>query len=406
MKMGGHIGYCSALILMTGISCRKPYLPPIVAASNNYLVVEGAINAGQDSTFVKLSRTVRLSDKTTINAETGASVTVQSDQNVSYPLTEISRGNYACAGLNLDNTHKYRLSINTTSNEQYLSDYVEVLNAPPIDSVSYDTKGTTSSSGLNVYVTTHDPSNKVHYFRWDYQETWEFSANFPSYYYSNGDTVLQRNLVTDNITDCWSSDTSSTIVIGSSAKLSQDIIYNFPVIAIPSTSEKVEIEYSIRVTQYALTPDAYTFYSELKKNTEQLGSIFDAQPSEITGNIHCANHPSQPVLGYISIGTTSTQRIFVISTKLPDWKTIPFYSDCILAFGPDNPCCYYVYPPGPIDQVAAYINYNTNNNHDPLIPVNAIVLRPNTPPIGYTASYRRCVDCTLRGSNKKPGFWQ
>lgn len=406
MKMANQIGYFSLFMLITSISCRKPYLPPVVAANNNYLVVEGMINSGQDSTFIKLSRTVRLSNKTTIHPETGASVMLQSDQNVSYPLTETVPGSYACPGLNLDNARKYRLSITTSNNQQYQSDYVEVLNSPAIDSVSYDIKGTVSSAGLNVYVSTHDPGNKVHYYRWDYQETWEFAANFPSFYYSNGDTVLQRNQLTDNITDCWSSDTSSTIILGSSAKLSQDVIYNFPIISIPSTSEKVEIGYSILVRQYALTSDAYTFYTELKKNTEQLGSIFDAQPSDITGNIHCVNIPSQPVIGYVSIGSTSAQRIIVNSRQLPDWKTIPFYTDCILAFGPDNPCCYYVFPPGPQNQVAAYINYNTNNNKDPLIPVNAITLRPGTPPIGYTASYRRCVDCTLRGSNKKPVFWQ
>jgi hypothetical protein len=123
------------------ISCRKPYNPPAIASPNSYLVVEGIINIGTDSTIIKLSKTLKLSSGTTTNPVLQAMVYVQSDQNVIFPLTETTNGNYVSAGLNLDNTHKYRLSIKTADNLQYLSDYVTVLNSPPIDSISYDTKG-------------------------------------------------------------------------------------------------------------------------------------------------------------------------------------------------------------------------------------------------------------------------
>ena len=232
--------YIGALIaaILPCIACRKPYAPTIVAGNNNYLVVEGAINPGQDSTHIKVGRTVKISDKIAISPEPGATLAVESDQNTSYPLSDIGGGNYVSAGLNLDNTHKYRLRIKTANNEQYLSDYVDVLNSPPLDSVSYDIKGTLTTPGLNVSVSTHDPSNKVRYYRWDYQETWVIHSYYSSYFKSNGDTVLGRNLVTDNITNCWQSDSSSAIVLGSTAKLSQDILNNYKIISIPSTSEK------------------------------------------------------------------------------------------------------------------------------------------------------------------------
>lgn len=411
MNRKGYI-YLTLFSSMITISCRKPYQPPAISASNSYLVVEGVINAGPDSTFIKLSRTVKIADKIVANPETLAVLTVESDQNTSYPLTEISRGNYASRGLNLDNGHKYRLRIRTADNKQYLSDYVEVLNSPPIDSISYDIKGALTVPGVNVYVSTHDPSNKVVYYRWDYQETWIITSYYPSYFKSNGDTVLGRNQLTDNITNCWQSDTSSTIVLGSSAKLSRNIIYEQPVISISSSSEKVGAKYSILVRQYALSEDAYNFYVNIKKNNEQLGSIFDALPSDIQGNIHSVSNPNEPVIGYISIGSTASKRIFIDNRDLPRWrKDTSYYAGCRLVFGPKQPCCYYVFPPGPPNQVDAYINYNPNSTNingiqDPLIPIDAIIIHPGTPPIGYTASYRRCVDCTLRGTNKPPAFWQ
>lgn len=401
--------YLLILLVAAAAGCKKPYNPPPVSAPSGYLVVEGSINSGADSTFIKVSHTVNVASKVTVNPVLNAIVTVEGDQNNTYPLTEKGKGMYACAGLNLDNAHKYRLNIKTADNRQYASDYMAVLNSPPIDSVTYDTKGTVFSPGLNVYVNTHDASNKVVYYRWDYQETWTFHANFESFFKSNGDTVLGRDLLNDNIYSCWLNDTSSTILLGSSAKLSTNVIAYLPIISIASTSEKVENEYSILVRQYALTADAYNFYTNLKKNTEQLGSIFDAQPSQLIGNIHSATNPSEPVIGYVGVGSTSSMRIFVNNRQLPAWTTIPFYTDCQLAFNqpgdPNTKCCYYVWPAGPPNQVNAYINYLIGGDPNPLIPIDAIGI-PGHPPLGYTAAFRKCADCTLRGTNKKPAFWK
>src|SRR6185503_9234174 len=323
---------CLLVLIIATAGCKKPYYLPVTSNTGSYLVIEGVINSGPDSTFIKISRTVKLADKIATKPELNAVVTVQGDQNASYPLTALGNGRYACGGLNLDNSHKYRLSVKTAKNEQYVSDYIEVLNSPPIDSISFDTKGTVSDPGLNIYVNTHDPTNKVHYYRWDYQETWIFHSNFTSYFKSNGDTVLGRDWINDNISQCWQSDTSNTIVLGSSAKLANNVIAAQPITSVISSSEKLGDEYSIQVRQYALTTDAYNFYVNLKKNTEQLGSVFDALPSQINGNIHSVTNPAEPVIGYISVGGTSKLRIFISNRQLPAWIITPFYTNCQLAF--------------------------------------------------------------------------
>jgi hypothetical protein len=392
------------LITVMAIGCKKPYNPPVIAAKNNYLVVEGVINAGADSTTITLSRTVNLSNKTTVNPELHAIVAIQSDANVSYPLTETTKGNYVSAGLNLSSTHNYRLSIKTSNNEEYLSDYVPVKNSPPIDSVTYNTKGNSATPGLNVFVNTHDPKNNTTYYRWDYQETWIFTSNFDSQYVSNGDTILPRP-ISDQIYECWKTDSSSTIIVNSSAKLTSDVITNNPIAFVNSTSEKLGTEYSILVRQYALTADAYTFWTNLKKNTEQLGSIFDAQPSQINGNIHCKTNPLEPVIGYLSIGIPSTQRIFIENRVLPAWSATPFYTNCTLdTFGYKHPGINLGDPP--VNWVDEYLNYDSSTfigilflSVDPIQP-------PGSPIIGYSGSQPRCVDCTLRGTNKQPSFWK
>ena len=392
--------HCRYLLLFVFAvaGCKKLYSPPATSSPNSYLVVEGVINSGSDSTIIKLSRTVNISSKVTVNALTGATVTVESDQSGTYPLAGKPNGTYVSAGLNLDNARKYRLRIKT-NNEEYLSDFVPVLNSPPIDSVSF----TIQSDGLSIYSNTHDPKNNTRYYRWDYQETYIFHSNFASLWKSNGDTVLIRDLTKDNIYYCWRSDTSSTIILGSSAKLTKDIIVNNPLTYISSASEKLTKKYSILVRQYALTGDAYSFWQNLKKNTEQLGSIFDAQPSNINGNIHATANSATPVIGYISVGSVATQRIFISSDKLP------------LAFQPANlyPTCeldsflFVYYPQGshtPINQENKFFNVNKGAT-SPEIPVNAIT-SPSGTVLGHTGADIECVDCTLRGTNKQPGFWQ
>jgi hypothetical protein len=109
MKKGNYILVLAVFVL---VCCKKPYTPPEVTAPGVNLVVEGVINTGADSTIISLSHTVVLSGKTALNPQTKATVTVESDQNVSYPLTEITGGKYISKGLNLDNTRQYRITSN------------------------------------------------------------------------------------------------------------------------------------------------------------------------------------------------------------------------------------------------------------------------------------------------------
>jgi len=372
---------------LTILGCKKPYNPPIIANPPSYLVVEGSIVAGADSTIFKLSRTVSLANHITANPVTHATLNVESNENITYPLTEVRAGYYAAPGLNLDNTKKYRLRIKTPDNQVYISDFTSVSITPPIDSISH----TVLNKGVQINVNTHDPQNKTHYYRWDYQETWQFHSEYPSGVMSDGVKIVYRP-ADQQIYYCFAGDVSSTILLGSSAKLSQDVIYQSPIAFIEPTSEKIEVRYSILLRQYALTSEAFTFWTNLKKNTEQLGSIFDAQPSQINGNIHNVNNPDDIIVGYIGASTVQKKRIFIDNAEVPPtWRP--------------------VYPPSCTVDSFFYSQKLTNFDQvtSELVPLGAsyIPLSPFGTPVveGYTGAYRPCVDCTLRGVVQPPSFW-
>src|ERR1700743_3620346 len=174
--------FLTGIIIMLITNCTKPYAPKAITNVSNYLVVEGVINTGSnDSTIIKLSRTVPLSAGVGTTPELGATITIQSDNNQSYSLHDEGNGIYMSDDLNLDNTHKYRLNINTSDGKNYVSDYLAPVVTPPIDSIGFTIKG----NGVQIYANTHDPNNNTHYYRWDFTETWQFHSKFFSYYISN-----------------------------------------------------------------------------------------------------------------------------------------------------------------------------------------------------------------------------
>jgi len=381
------------LLLILLAACKKPYNPKVINSPVSFLVVEGVINTNDDS-MIKLSRTVNLTSKTTVNPVDNAQLTVEGDDNSRFFLVQVATGTYKLIGVRLDPAHKYRLDI-VIDGKDYKSDFEQAKITPPIDSVGF----TVVNNKLQLYVNTHDPNNNTRYYRFDYTETWQFHARYNSAYRSDGVSIVPRHIdpikgIDETVYNCFASDSASSIILGSTAKLTQDVLFQAPITTVDATSEKIETRYSIVVHEYALSETGYKFWENLKKNTEQLGSIFDALPSETGGNVHNVNDPKEQVVGYIGVSTVQSKRIFIDNSQIPQtWLPIYPY-DC---GAPDS--LYFSTPKTGINTVASTLIPGLE------IPVSAIFSPGSPNPIGYTGSDLQCVDCTIRGTKKRPDFW-
>jgi hypothetical protein len=367
------------IILVSGLSCRQIYTPPNTGAGNNFLVVDGIIISGNDSTIINLSRAQPLSDSIYYFMpipETGASMSLAGSGGDSYNLTENSPGSYSISQLVLNNSETYKLKIRTGNGEVYLSDSIPIKQTPPIDSVSWQLQ----NDGVHIYVNTHDPLNNTRYYRWKYSQTYQYRSAFGSeYLYQNGNVILRDS--NQNVFNCWQSSQSTSLLLGSSANLVSDIISMQPINFISYGSEDLGVTYSILVEQFAITSASYSFWQLLLQNTEQLGTLFDPQPTQLPGNIHCITNPNEPVLGYLSAAILQEERIYIHNSDLQTW-----------GYSPIAGCSLYLVPP---DSFAFYYNIG-------FIPVSQ-----NPPPVGgYYSAINTCVDCTLQGgTNVKPSFW-
>jgi hypothetical protein len=294
-------------------SCRKPYNPTLISSNQSYLVVDGVINSGADSTIIYLSRTVKLNSKSFRNPE-NAILKIESDRKDVYTLQETIPGKFVGVNLNLPFDRKYRIHIFTNENEEYLSDYVENKITPPVDSV-YATPLTT---GVQFSVSTHDNTNKTRYYRWDYTESWSYQIGEQAsrLIYQNGQ-ILPRN--PDSLVNlCYKyPQHNSSIFLANSSKLVQDVINRSPLGYVDGSTGKLSNTYELLVNQYALTSEAYKYWTMLKKNSEGLGTITDPQPSQSITNIHCVSNPAEPVIGYVSVSTVAVKRVFLAGRTLP-----------------------------------------------------------------------------------------
>jgi hypothetical protein len=354
-----------------------------------YLVVEGFI-AGNAPTQFTLSRVIRLPGDSTIPAVTHAKVQVEGTDQSIYPLAETSAGVYTADTLPLDPHVRYRLRIATTDGNMYLSDTVAYRTSPLIDSINW----VQDNKGVTIYANTHDPANATRFYQWQYAETWEYtSAEYSTFKYaahsrSNGKDSVIRREDSEYVYICYQGDQSTSLLLATSTKLAQDVIYRQKLLVIPPASVQLSVHYSVIVTQYALTADAYNFLSLMKANTESLGSIFDAQPSELRGNIHNLAHPDETVVGYVSAGTVQRQRIFINSSQLNNWG---YFLECgmpdTLVF--DDPNGKFV------DDILKTGSF---------IPLERVYGQFGF--LGWSANAVACVDCRVRGgTTKKPSFW-
>jgi hypothetical protein len=373
-------------------ACTDAYLPEEIKSPPGYLVVDGFINPAGVSSF-RLSRSYAISSPAAPPPETKAVAYVEEEAGPRYVLREAAGGVYASAGaLSLNPAKRYRLHVNTQGGKEYASDYVPVKLTPPIDDVAWKA----DNSKLSIYVNAHDATRRTEYYRWETTETWEITPPYrPTVEYVKN---VMRDIVVPYPTICYGNTPSYTILLDKTTALSQDVVANYRLRELPSTSERLSTRYSMLVQQHALTKEEYGYWDLLRKNTEAIGTLFDPQPAQLTGNVHCLSNPADLALGYVGAHSLAEKRIFIRRADLPaQWRVPTGYERCV---PPDTVFLYRLSPPPPITETLSVAFYDQT-----YLPINPLISYTSLILYGYTAKPRDCVDCRTRGSAVRPSFW-
>ncbi|MDH6342528.1 hypothetical protein M2480_001150 [Parabacteroides sp. PFB2-12] len=366
-----------ALLAMLLEGCIEPYEPKNIIPTSGLLVVEGML-LEDAPTVVKLSRTIPLDQKNYQPVTADVAIVNTQGKSISLSASNVT-GTYTLdTDFTFEEGEQYALDIRIGS-EHYQSAFVTPVYTPEIDSLSYEYSKEDVEVKINV--TTHDPANKQHYYRWSFEEDWEVRSTYRAT--ARWDPI-EKKLITDmdlsssnNRYYCWSKDVSKTFILGNSERLSDAVIKDKTLHTIKGRGYRFSSLYSILVKQYGIPFDAYNYYRNLQRNIDETGSIFAPQPTEMAGNISCITNPDTPVIGFFAASVETRKRLYISENEV----YLPPILDCEV--------------PEDVYFVSFEDAYKKGYGLDLYMP-----------PIDITYARLRCVDCIEAGGTKnRPDFW-
>jgi hypothetical protein len=368
------------------VSCITPYEPGGIHNSAGILVIEGSIIEPYGTVF-NLIRTRSLNGEYTGNATVdNAVIHILSDRGEQVATAEPYADSVSG---DLSGTYRVNTEIRfepgvlyaaefLVDGKRYQSSFVQPVQTPPIDDVTWITKE--QGYEMEFRLSTHDPQNEVKYYRWTYEENWEYrSYELANYRWDPTErNVMRMSLDGENTYYCWGAAQSYSLLLGSTEKLSESFIKDRPFLNLANGSTRFDYLYSITVRQYGLSQEAYQYFSLLQSNIDNAGGLFAPQPTEMEGNIKCLDDPQEPVIGYIHASTESIRRIFIEANEARYMGELPYDCGKPMFFSYSDLQDAYTMGYGLYEETA----------------------------FGFNCMPAYCLDCRRRGGTKnKPAWW-
>jgi len=373
-----------SLLALTGLfACIEPFTPDIDSNAASKYVVSGRISdrEGWQEVSISLSSPV---DNPAYVPVSGCQALVMDDRGNSFEMQEYNAGTYLVwmPQASLQHGTSFMLSVTLPDGDLIESSFEKLLPSPPLDSLYFIIEDEPTSDpgdnikGLQYYVDLEAEGFEARGFKWEIEQTYEYHAAHPAQYFYNGsfnkiDPPDYSNMV------CWSTSTINQVYTLSTENLARNSFQKYPLHFVDDRNPRLAIMYSILVSQYALTEEAFAYWDKVRINSHELGGLYEKQPLAINGNLVNISHPEKEVLGYFYAASVVSQRYFY---KDIEGLELDFYNNCIeselgiLGWAEFSPQDYPV-----------YYYYSSE---------------------GLRTLSNGCVDCRLLGGTTvKPNFW-
>ena len=378
--------FFSALIMLVN-SCIEPY-DFETRDFESVLIVEGTVTDQLEHQKIRLSRSYRL-DSDTIRHEDGATIRVIAENGEVYNFLEDGSGIYSSEiEFQAIPNENYYLEILTQDGEEYVSEQERIIGNAEIESLSLEKLNVNEEEGVAVFAKAKLNDDNSGYLRYTYEETSKivspYVANERLVLNENGEVELQEEDYEREI--CYRTEESIESVIVDT-ELSSDEIMT-PVRFLDKANEKIFFRYSILVKQFVIGKEAYNFYETLQEVSGFSNVFSQSQPGFVYGNISPVNNSNNRVLGFFQVASVSSKRIFFNYTDFfSEDERRDLRTRCALSIPYRNE----------LREIVEEGNFE--------------YLRDTSPELWemgmpYELVRKGCIDCTVRGTNIKPEFWE
>jgi len=319
--MNFYIVAISMVTVFTFSGCIEEFEADIPEEDSHMLVVEGTIRSLWWNTFT-LSRTAALHEYS-CQVVTDAKVSVRGTDGSEYIANQnywyyeymgrpiyVYSGEYSCMIGMLNPDVEYYLHIETDG-EIYETEPQKPL---PTEKIA-DVRGVqnTPESSIDVLVTPEAPfeANKVTYYSWTYDETWEVHPEYTTILFFDTekmDRVYKYNQFPER---GWKDSTVMNSTLASSQSYEGQHIQKIKLYDIGNGNERLFHRYSGLIHQRAISKAEYEYELARRKAASEMGGLFTPLPSTLPSNIHCLTSKKHAI-GFVGCSlNTSEYRFFL-----------------------------------------------------------------------------------------------
>ena len=383
MNLKIHLFVLFALPVLL-FSCIEKYYPELDSKYENVLVVDGMISNEPGPYYIKLSVASTVNDREFLPLS-GYNVAIIDDAGTTEQLSEISPGTYTTSPNGIQGVvgRKYKTQFVSPDEKIYQSDFEVLKNPIGIDTVyaifeaHANPDGIFPYEGYQFYLDTKIAPGDTNFYMWRLEKSFEFRSDFLISHVYNGSLRPFSNA--DSLQTCWKTDKIQQIFTFKTTGMSEPVVTKFPLNYVNTETRELMERYSLRVKQFTITENAYTFWNNVREQNTTQGSLYTKQPFQIRGNVYNTETPDETVFGSFLVAGITEKRIFVNRPA-----AILRYSVCTLEDA-DYKNVGTVFMTKP-DEWPLYITTD----------VNGIRAFPN----------QDCINCQLRGGTiVKPDFW-
>ena len=340
----------SLLLTLTALlfclsACVERYYPNEDQLKTGTLVINAHLTNVPGHQVIEISRSVTLLFPSADPVSGGFAELIREDGE----FREFSEERPGYYGSDLDDTFlqtgmSYMLHVITPDGDEYKSGFDSLRPVPEIDSIYYEVQvasyGTESDStdGIRFFIDFTYNDESYDYIRWEVTETYEFHNPHMEAFIWDVDFSYYQLPDTSNYRICYITNALSEIHSMAMGYLDFGIYIKKPFAFVPNIQQeqKLKHKYSVLIKQYSMGEEAFHYWNELKKTSQEQGFLFDRQPALLKSNIHNVNDEEEIVLGFFSMSGVVERRAFAEKPEGLDLSLYPWYCFPVVK-GPSGP---------------------------------------------------------------------